>query len=331
MYNPALDRYFLVSDHTRTDSGNLAIFDAPKPWGPWTTVLHENGWPGSHPLSKSSNYWNFSPKWLGADGKDFVFVFTGRDSLDAWNSVPGRFVVSSDPPPPPPPPPPTPGALAAWWRFNEGAGTATADASGNASHGTLVNGTSWTTGSFGTAVRFDGVDDHVHVPDAGSASPLDLRTDFSLVGWVRFDALPATGGNRNPRILQKGPGSGGPYYLAARTSTSPSVLSLRLRIGGTIYTKESTQPLPTGTWVHVAVTKQAGSLRFYRNGSLEGPDQSVPALAPDDDGEALYMGESPSNTDGALLGNLDDVRIYTRALGRSSIFNLWSSSPLAGP
>ena len=331
MYNPALQRYLLVTNHTSNDSGNLAIFDAPNPWGPWTTVAHEDGWPVGGPLVKSSNYWNFSPKWLSADGKDFMFVFSGRDSLDAWNSVPGRFVVSGDPPPPPPPPPPTGGPLAAWWRFNEGGGTSTADGSGNGAQGTLVNGTSWITGGFGTALRFDGVDDHVLVTDAGSSSPIDLGTDFSLVGWVRFDALPTTGGNRNPRLFQKGSASGGPYYLAARTSTSPSVLSLRLRIGGTIYTKDSTEPLPTGAWVHVVVTKQAGIVRFYRNGAREGPDQSLPSFAPDDSGEALYMGESPSNTDGALLGNLDDMRIYRRALSPSAVFNIWSASPLAGP
>jgi Concanavalin A-like lectin/glucanases superfamily/Domain of unknown function (DUF4185) len=331
MYNPALDRYFLVTNHTQNDSGGLAIFDAPKPWGPFTTVLYQEGWPVGGPLVKSSNYWNISPKWLSADGKDFMFVFSGRDSLDAWNSVPGRFVVSGEPPPPPPPPPPTGGPLAARWRFDEGTGTTTADASGNGATGTLVNGTSWIPSSFGTAVRFDGVDDHILVPDAGAAGPLDLGTDFSLSAWVRFDALPSTGGARNPRILQKGSASGGPYYLAARTSTGPPVVSLRLRFGGTVHTKEGTELLPTASWVHVVATKRAGILYLYQNGFQNGPEHTVPAVAPDDDGQALYMGESPSNTDGALQGSLEDVRIYTRTLSRSSIFNLWTSSGPPGP
>jgi hypothetical protein len=97
MYNPGLNRYLLVTNHTQANVGDMAIFDAPEPWGPWTTVTHETGWPAGGELVRSSYYWNFSPKWLSADGKDFVLVFTGRDSLDAWNSVPGRFIVSSDP------------------------------------------------------------------------------------------------------------------------------------------------------------------------------------------------------------------------------------------
>jgi hypothetical protein len=257
-------------------------------------------------------------------------VFTGRDSLDAWNSVPGRFTVSSEPPPPPPPPPPTPGPLAALWRFNEGSGGTTADGSGNGLHGMLENGTGWATGTFGTVVQFDGVDDRVRVPDSGVSSGLDLGTDFSLVGWVRFDVLPATGGSRNPRLLQKGSSGSGPYYLAVRTITAPPVVSIRLRYGGNGYTVEGTRPLPAGSWVHVVVTKQAGILRIYQNGSQDGSDLTVPPGAPDADGDPLYLGESPSNSDGALDGMLEDVRIYRRALGRSSIFNLWSASPLAG-
>jgi Concanavalin A-like lectin/glucanases superfamily/Domain of unknown function (DUF4185) len=331
MYNPGLNRYLLVTNHTANVSGDMAIFDAPQPWGPWTTVTHQEGWPAGGELVRKSYYWNFSPKWLSADGKDFVLVFTGRDTLDAWNSVPGRFTVSTNPPPPPPPPPPTPGALAALWRFNEGSGSSTADGSGNGLHGSLVNGTGWATGSFGTAAQFDGVDDHIRVSDPGSSSGLDLRTDFSLLGWVRFDALPATGGSRNPRLIQKGSSGGGPYYLGARTTTAPPVVSLRLRYGGQSYTVEGTRPLLTGSWVHVVVTKQAGVLRIYQNGSQDGSDRTVPPGTPDADSDALYLGESPGNSDGALDGMLEEVRIYNRALAKSSIFNLWASSPMAIP
>ncbi len=42
-YDAGLNRYFLITEHTERSKGNIGIFDAPEPWGPWTTVLFENG------------------------------------------------------------------------------------------------------------------------------------------------------------------------------------------------------------------------------------------------------------------------------------------------
>ncbi len=91
-YNPDLRRYLLTTPHTQKNAGNLGIFDAPEPWGPWTTVLYENGW-GAGDIQTNTFYWNFSNKWLNANGKDFVLVFTGKQSNDSWNSIRGTFVT----------------------------------------------------------------------------------------------------------------------------------------------------------------------------------------------------------------------------------------------
>lgn len=40
-YNVGLKRYILTTEHTETHRGNIGIFDAPHPWGPWTTVCYE--------------------------------------------------------------------------------------------------------------------------------------------------------------------------------------------------------------------------------------------------------------------------------------------------
>ena len=41
-YIPGLDRYLLCTEHARSHSSLLGIFDAPEPWGPWTTVKYWN-------------------------------------------------------------------------------------------------------------------------------------------------------------------------------------------------------------------------------------------------------------------------------------------------
>jgi hypothetical protein len=67
------------------------MFDAAEPWGPWTTVTYDEAW-GEDQIEVSTFYWNFTQKWLSADGTEFTLIFTGRSSNDSWNTVAGRFV-----------------------------------------------------------------------------------------------------------------------------------------------------------------------------------------------------------------------------------------------
>lgn len=94
-YNAGLDRYLLATEHTESFSGNLGVFDAPEPWGPWTTVTYESNWGGFG----STFFWNFSNKWLSADGKQFTIIFTGTGQNDSWNTVRGHFDTGDGIPP----------------------------------------------------------------------------------------------------------------------------------------------------------------------------------------------------------------------------------------
>ena len=89
-YNAALGRYFLCTEHSDTFKSNLGIFDAPTPWGQWTTTAYYDNWGNFN----GSFFWNFSNKWLSASGKDFTMVFSGVGSFDSWNTVKGRFILS---------------------------------------------------------------------------------------------------------------------------------------------------------------------------------------------------------------------------------------------
>jgi CubicO group peptidase (beta-lactamase class C family) len=85
-YNAPLRRYLLV--HTlaiassrdragRLDmrfSGGLAIYDAPEPWGPWTTVFFTRQWDVGPGETAS-----FPTKWISGDGKTMHLVFSGDD------------------------------------------------------------------------------------------------------------------------------------------------------------------------------------------------------------------------------------------------------------
>ncbi|MDO8541324.1 MAG: DUF4185 domain-containing protein [Opitutaceae bacterium] len=91
-YNPGLRRYLLATEHAETHAGKFGLFDAPEPWGPWTTVAYDNNWGAGH-IEATTFYWNFPTKWLSPDGTRFTLVFTGKNTNDSWNTVAGRFVL----------------------------------------------------------------------------------------------------------------------------------------------------------------------------------------------------------------------------------------------
>jgi hypothetical protein len=90
----------------------MSLFDAPEPWGPWTTVKYwttddrfGQARPGST-LDWADNifFFSFAPKWFSADGLQFTLVFTGGGSgknNDSLNTVRGAFEVRREPLPRP--------------------------------------------------------------------------------------------------------------------------------------------------------------------------------------------------------------------------------------
>jgi len=70
VYNPGIKRYLMVLGYNH--KGGWGIFDAPEPWGPWTTVFHTEKWdiPGTHG-------YRFPTKWIQNGGQTMHLVFSG--------------------------------------------------------------------------------------------------------------------------------------------------------------------------------------------------------------------------------------------------------------
>jgi hypothetical protein len=81
-YNAGLKRYLWVqilpgTEGKKVDTrfeGGFAIYDAPEPWGPWTTVYFTEKWDVGPGETAS-----FPTKWMSADGKSLHLVFSGED------------------------------------------------------------------------------------------------------------------------------------------------------------------------------------------------------------------------------------------------------------
>jgi hypothetical protein len=77
-YNAALGRYILVTAHDdgsgATHTPALGVFDAPEPWGPWSTVYYDDRW--------STDGWmihhKFPTAWMSADGRTMWLAFSGQ-------------------------------------------------------------------------------------------------------------------------------------------------------------------------------------------------------------------------------------------------------------
>jgi hypothetical protein len=77
VYNPGIRRYLLAVGYDH--SGGWGIFDAPEPWGPWTTAFHTSGWD----LDGTHGY-RLPAKWISPDGRTMHLIFSGVKPYDAF-------------------------------------------------------------------------------------------------------------------------------------------------------------------------------------------------------------------------------------------------------
>lgn len=80
-YNAPLKRYiWWQAKYPRgvdgRSAGMFAIFDAPEPWGPWTTAYYTDNWDVG-----AGETGSFPPKWMSDDGKTIYLVFSGDDAF----------------------------------------------------------------------------------------------------------------------------------------------------------------------------------------------------------------------------------------------------------
>lgn len=211
----------------------------------------------------------------------------------------------------------------AHWKFDETAGLTANDSGANANHGALVNfpdeQSHWIKGRVGGALAFNG-SDYVEVPDHASIGS-DLTNGFSVAAWFRSNVtLPATGGTRTSRMLEKGdaffflqnPGTGGMNFLVKKNNAN--------------FTASSGMTIESNQWYHIAGTFDGSVIRVYLNGELKGTNAVAGPL--DDDHLPLRIG---SDDAGAFFnGDMDDVQIWNRPLTALEIEQL-SGKVVSGP
>jgi hypothetical protein len=161
------------------------------------------------------------------------------------------------------------------------------------------------------ALQFDGIDDHVTVPNSPSLNPTD---EITICAWVKAEEWII---DKTSRVLQKGLTDN--QYLLCHNHGNFEFL-----IAG--YGSLAAQIPPSGEWHHVAaVYSSTGNfvqlfidgieaMRYYS----ENPLPPIPAS----EDPLLIAAKSLETSEAFLHGKLDDVSIWSKALTEDEIRNL---------
>jgi prepilin-type N-terminal cleavage/methylation domain-containing protein len=185
------------------------------------------------------------------------------------------------------------------WKFDEGAGTTTADTVGTNS-GTLANfnfdlTSGWRSGSSclsGGCLQFDGTDDYVLISSSISTNP-----PISVSLWF------------NTKITAG-------YYSILNRGNIAKNLMLGVYNGKIVNYNSITHPttIQTNAWHHLAYIVDSTTETLYIDGIL----YSVPTSYTLNQSGVFYIGTSiPSSQ--VFNGFIDEVRIYNAALTASAI------------
>jgi hypothetical protein len=195
-------------------------------------------------------------------------------------------------------------APVAAYSFDAGSGATVADRSGLGNSGSIAGATWTSSGRFGGALSFDGVDDWVTVADSSS---LDLQNGMTLEAWVK----PVSTDGFQAALIKEG-GTDLAYGMYATSAYGSMVATPRPSswMGGNV-DLGATQGLQANTWTHVATTYDRSMWRLYVNGT-EVASRPLTTAIPVSSGPLRIGGDAvwPEQ----FKGLIDEVRVYERAL-----------------
>lgn len=193
--------------------------------------------------------------------------------------------------------------------FGEGSGTVVADSSGNGNTFTLSSGAAWTTGHTGGGIV--GTTGYAY-GDFGGGS---VWNEWTIMCWLRRvnDTDCIVWGSSDDQ-LQLGIENSGSAGRVAAWSDQQS--------DGVIYNEPV---VPLNTWTHIAITNTSSDgLTLYVNGvliygSLAHKSHSLNPAS------AFAFGASGHTGGGNLQGQIDDVRVFDRALSEAEISTIMNT------
>ena len=212
--------------------------------------------------------------------------------------------------------------------MNEGSGQVVHDWSFHGNDGYLgstpsadASDPSWIPGVFfGSALRFDGVDDFVTIPDSQSLEPANL----TVAAWVRAGAPQS-----NFRyVVSKGAITCDHSSYGLYTGSNGGIAFYIADTGKYYVSPGAPSTIWDGKWHNVAGTFDGNTVRLYVDGQQVG--SGTPAATSIDytlPVQGGMIGSYPGGCNPALTlnGDVDGVQVWSRALPVDTIWNTLKS------
>jgi len=191
--------------------------------------------------------------------------------------------------------------LVSIWHMDENSGSTVTDSAGN--NDGEVHEAVWSTGVNNSALRFDGIDDHIFVPASDSLTGMDKLT---IEAWVNLDDL---GG-----VYRDVVGKDSQYKLRLSPSGEAYKLSGVIYLDGeynSITADWEDKIAKTQQWYYLVFTYNGSYLNLYINGEIKKTKEAKGSIKIKDN--YLSIGGKPyaKHTVGGIV---DEVAIYDIAL-----------------
>lgn len=200
--------------------------------------------------------------------------------------------------------------LVGHWSLDEREGDFALDSSRNGLHGQVL-GAKHVTGKHGGALQFD----PRSAVEVANHPLLEITADITIAAWVFKDS--ANDARRWDAILSKSPGKWDYELLTSKSKSDELAFYSKSGKPDEVY---SARPLAVGRWQHVAVTRRGDEVRFYLDGELVNTATMSGAFPKM--GGALQIGQDGAKTPNGMVGRLDEVFLYSRALTDAEIRRL---------
>ncbi len=226
-----------------------------------------------------------------------------------------------------------PNALAEW-QMDETSGSTVYDGSSYGHHG-AVTGTTIVDGKFGKARRFQGDPDYINFGVKQTLNPSGTEAEHTMEAWIKFDTSQGSSyptlfnlweenGSYDKSYLVDFPSQTVRYYVRNAANTTERSL------------QTSNLGLYDNQWHHIVVTNTRSGgynyLRIYVDGTLRNTSSSsnygmrttLPTIN-------LQMAKQTFSGFQGLWGEIDQTRIYDRALSSTEISYLYNNSGIIDP
>ena len=265
-------------------------------------------------FNKEARIWIKIPS-IPANSTINIWMYYGNQTISSKSNVTSTFeyIINN---------------LVASWHFDEGSGTKIYDSSGNNYNGD-VSGALWYNGIFGSALKYN-QDDYVEFCDI----PEIKHHDATFAAWIKINNL-----DRDGDIFTKGPHStnvpiliwydktvGSPADIGAGNTKTISVLSY----DGSVqhWVAAPSNSINDNNWHHIIIIIKVDQnmIKIYIDGQLKASNIKGGWQGIQDTPDPIRTGAAnPVNTQYGLVGQIDEVFIFNKALSDEEITNLYNN------